>query len=303
MTERRRPKKLPDARLSVDMIETVRANNPLHKIAANYTKLTQSGAEWSGCCPFHKEKSASFRIYPDEHFHCFGCGEHGDVFDIIMNKHRVDFFSAYEMLGGTRDLTPAVDLAEREPPADIYTGYTVITPVPDDVPPIEPGKRTPKILNPKRIDDADKRETAFSPQAIYPYRDAGGKLLCYELRVTFQDGHKITPIVTWCSTPFGDERWCLVTPDPRPLCGLDELEARPEAVVIVTEGAKARDGARQLLPNNVVVSWWGGGNAIEKTDWSPLIDRHVVGWADNDGPGLDAWLRSEDMSGEGDRIE
>lgn len=292
----RKHKKLEPARLGVDQIETVRQKNPMYEVAGNYTALTQDGHEWVGKCPVHKERTPSFKINADETAHCFGCGFHGDVFDLVMAVHRVGFFDAYEMLGGTRELTPAVDLSEREPPPDIYAGYTVITPVPSDVPPIEPGKRTPKILNPKRIDDESKRETSFSPYMVIPYRDADGGLICYELRIRFQDGHKITPLVTWCQTPFSDERWCLMAPpEPRPLCGLDDLAARPDAVVIVTEGAKAREGAKQLLPNNVVVSWWGGTQALEKTDWSPLKDRHTVGWPDHDNPGLDAWTRSGDM--------
>jgi len=36
-----------------------------------------------GCCPFHNEKSPSFTIYPDSGYHCFGCGESGDVIDFV----------------------------------------------------------------------------------------------------------------------------------------------------------------------------------------------------------------------------
>ena len=34
------------------------------------------------CCPFHKEKTASMKIYQDSYY-CFGCGAHGDIFDFV----------------------------------------------------------------------------------------------------------------------------------------------------------------------------------------------------------------------------
>jgi DNA primase len=38
-----------------------------------------SGGRLVGRCPLHEEKSASFTVYSDGHFYCYGCGEHGDV--------------------------------------------------------------------------------------------------------------------------------------------------------------------------------------------------------------------------------
>ena len=52
------------------------------------------------CCPFHKEKSASCKIY-DDSFYCFGCGTGGDVFDFVMQYESVPFSTAFIELGGT----------------------------------------------------------------------------------------------------------------------------------------------------------------------------------------------------------
>jgi DNA primase len=52
------------------------------------------------CCPFHKEKTASMKIY-DRDFHCFGCGAHGDIFTFIMRLDNVTFKEAFQSLGGT----------------------------------------------------------------------------------------------------------------------------------------------------------------------------------------------------------
>jgi hypothetical protein len=54
------------------------------------------------CCPFHKEKTPSMKIYADS-FHCFGCGKHGDIFDFVMFQENCGFREAFKSLGGTTE--------------------------------------------------------------------------------------------------------------------------------------------------------------------------------------------------------
>ncbi len=54
------------------------------------------------CCPFHKEKTASMKIYPKD-FYCFGCAVHGDVFDFVMLMDGLTFKEAFKELGGDSD--------------------------------------------------------------------------------------------------------------------------------------------------------------------------------------------------------
>lgn len=51
-------------------------------------------------CPFHKEKTASMKIYKDSYY-CFGCGESGDIFTFVQRMDHCDFKAAYHSLGGT----------------------------------------------------------------------------------------------------------------------------------------------------------------------------------------------------------
>lgn len=51
-------------------------------------------------CPFHNEKTASFRVYPDNSFYCFGCGAHGDVIGFVMKIENIGFQEACERLDG-----------------------------------------------------------------------------------------------------------------------------------------------------------------------------------------------------------
>ena len=52
------------------------------------------------CCPFHKEKTASMKIYQDSYY-CFGCGAHGDVFDFVGAMDGLSFRETFLNLGGT----------------------------------------------------------------------------------------------------------------------------------------------------------------------------------------------------------
>lgn len=51
-------------------------------------------------CPFHREKTASMKIYEDS-FHCFGCGDTGDIFDFTMKMDNLSFKEAFLSLGGS----------------------------------------------------------------------------------------------------------------------------------------------------------------------------------------------------------
>src|SRR3954463_14606406 len=62
--------------------------------------LRRSGPHaYMGLCPFHDERTPSFSVEPvAKLFHCFGCGESGDVFDFVMKTENVDFGGALELL-------------------------------------------------------------------------------------------------------------------------------------------------------------------------------------------------------------
>jgi DNA primase len=51
----------------------------------------RQGRELVGRCPFHNEKTGSFYVYGDGHFHCFGCGAHGTPIDYVMRVRNLDF--------------------------------------------------------------------------------------------------------------------------------------------------------------------------------------------------------------------
>ncbi|MBY0337961.1 MAG: DNA primase [Acetobacteraceae bacterium] len=97
-------------------LEELRARTPLPSLIGRRTKLTRAGRQWKGCCPFHNEKSPSFYVY-DDHFHCFGCGAHGDAFAFVMRSEGGGFMDAVERLAAEAGLEvpkPTPQARERE---------------------------------------------------------------------------------------------------------------------------------------------------------------------------------------------
>jgi 5S rRNA maturation endonuclease (ribonuclease M5) len=66
--------------------EEILAANPLLDYCRNRgLELKRDGPNWTTRCPFHEEGTASFVVYPDNHYHCFGCKVHGSVIDLHMH--------------------------------------------------------------------------------------------------------------------------------------------------------------------------------------------------------------------------
>jgi DNA primase len=85
--------------ISPRLTQDVRDRLTLSEVIGRKVKLTRAGREFKGCCPFHREKSASFYVNDDKQFyHCFGCGAHGDVFGFVMQHDNLSFPEALEVL-------------------------------------------------------------------------------------------------------------------------------------------------------------------------------------------------------------
>jgi hypothetical protein len=78
--------------LDGDTRALIRERFDLAQLVAEYVDVRRAGAgRHVGCCPFHPENTPSFTTYDDGHFHCFGCGAHGDVFDFVMRVRGISF--------------------------------------------------------------------------------------------------------------------------------------------------------------------------------------------------------------------
>lgn len=127
--------------------------------------------------------------------------------------------------------------------------------------------------------------------ARFVYKDADSNVLGYVVRLEDKEGNKITPTLTYCRNKEGKEQWRWQGfGNDRPLYGLEQLKDKPNASVLIVEGEKTTEAARNhpLFKDMAVVTWNGGCGAVQKSDWSVLKDRNVIVWPDNDKSGLNA---------------
>src|ERR1700710_3281910 len=99
--------------LPANFLDELRVRSPIATVIGRTVKLARSGRERKGCCPFHGEKTPSFYVY-DDHYHCFGCGVHGDAITFVMQSLGIGFPEAVEQLAaeaGMRVPAPAPEAA------------------------------------------------------------------------------------------------------------------------------------------------------------------------------------------------
>ena len=89
--------------LPTAFLDDLRARTPLPALIGRRVRLARSGRQLKGCCPFHDEKTPSFYVY-DDHFHCFGCGAHGDAISFVMQSQGLGFMEAIEQLAAAAGL-------------------------------------------------------------------------------------------------------------------------------------------------------------------------------------------------------
>lgn len=122
--------------------------------------------------------------------------------------------------------------------------------------------------------------------STWKYHDEHGNVLFKVCRYDDANGKKGFIPRTRYVDEEGNEKWETgAFPKPRPLYGLHRLAASAGLPVLIVEGEKAADAAASLFPDHVVMTWFGGSNAVHNTDFSPLVGREVTVWPDADEPG------------------
>lgn len=130
-------------------------------------------------------------------------------------------------------------------------------PIPPDAPPLEPHSR-------------HGRESA-----LYRYGDS-----FIVARYDTPDGKTFTPY-TWRRGAWVGKGYSGI----KPLYRIEDAHARPKATILVVEGEKCVEAARDALPQYVVLTWSGGAQSVARSDWSALAARDVIIWPDADEPG------------------
>ncbi|MEO5334403.1 MAG: phage/plasmid primase, P4 family [Magnetococcus sp. YQC-5] len=248
--------------------DTLKAQTDLVDFIGRYVKLAKVGREWEGCCIFHDDSAPSFKVdQVKQLWKCFGCGAGGDLWAFIQKAEGLNFTESVQFLArkGSSEFHPP-------PPAstEATAVWVPILPIPDDAPP-PPSHHYKHGVSSGR----------------WTYRDGVGLPAFSISRFDKAGGGKEFLPLTYCrNRKTGETAWRWQgAPAPRPLYHLDQLTADPDALVVVTEGERKNDAATAILPGTVGVTSANGKGSAGKTDWTPLAQRHVILWPDNDQAG------------------
>jgi DNA primase len=81
------------------LAEKVKQQADIVRVISEYVQLKKAGQNFRGLCPFHAEKTPSFNVHPTKQiYHCFGCGQGGDVFKFVMEMEKCSFPEAMRIV-------------------------------------------------------------------------------------------------------------------------------------------------------------------------------------------------------------
>ncbi|PIE33731.1 DNA primase [candidate division KSB3 bacterium] len=87
------------SRIPEEIIEEIRHQTNIVDVISEYVALEQTGQNYKGLCPFHREKTPSFVVSPaKQFFHCYGCGAGGNVFSFLIQHEKYSFPEAVQVL-------------------------------------------------------------------------------------------------------------------------------------------------------------------------------------------------------------
>ena len=152
----------------------------------------------------------------------------------------------------------------------------IIQPVPDNAPSL-PSRKGIKTKSGWINYDIDH---------LWGYHNRTGQVIGYTIRYETPEGKQVVPLTLWDDN--GKQKWKFKTwPELRPLYNLNLICSKPNAKIILVEGEKCAELLQCQLNafnnnNFVAAAWVGGSSGVYKIDWSPLKNRTVILWPDND---------------------
>lgn len=158
----------------------------------------------------------------------------------------------------------------------------------------------PKPINTKPKKDHGQEQLKFAPppkgtpmpeqlknaSMRWRYCSLEGETLFLTARYDNKDGSKFFSPWSWSPNKgWVKKLW----PAPRPLYGLEYIGKNPDKPILIVEGEKAADAAREFAGRVYnVVTWSSGSKAFDKTNWKPIYGKSVLIWPDADEPGITA---------------
>lgn len=245
-------------RLKPDLIHVIENLLPNGTIKGNeYTCASLQGGQGNSC-----KTNIETGIGSD-----FATGESwANIIDLASKVWTCSFYEAAQKLSNQYGIEKVSDLSYLKQDKELIP----IVPVPATAP--RPYKTHPQY--------------GYAQKQWY-YRDTRNQLLMCTSRFETSTGKVILPQI-FAKTQNSSHKWHwkAFSGQRRPLYGLQKLNENKK--VLLVEGEKTADNAQELFPDYAVLTWSGGSGSVAKTDFSPLYNKEITIWADNDEPGFKA---------------
>ena len=233
-------------------------------VISKHVPLTKKGSEYFGVCPFHNDHKKSLQVNEKKQiFKCFACDEGGDSIEFL-TRLGINFHDAINEINGgpineTNFIQNKTEIKEK-------TEWNV-------------------ILKPDSFENMDFNHYNFGmPNKKWCYRDKSGNPITFVCRFNHKDGTKSVLPFSYAEKN-NYKKWLYKgIPENRPLYNLHLLHKYKNATVIIVEGEKTADAGQNEVDCQKIIftTWIGGANAIKKTDFTPLTNRNVILFPDND---------------------
>jgi len=116
------------ASIPKEFLEELISRTDLVEIISPFVSLKRNGKNYTACCPFHDEKTASFTVSPHKRFYyCFGCGANGNAISFLMDHQRLSFIESVEQLASKASMSlPSQSQEEQAQQQQLYRDKKVL---------------------------------------------------------------------------------------------------------------------------------------------------------------------------------
>ena len=188
--------------ISPETIANIKSNIRIEDYIKQYIDLKQVGTTLVGLCPFHDEKTPSFKIDTTKNrYHCFGCDATGDLIDFIQMFHKASYQTAVDMAADFGNISVV-----RQQVSDTIKVFKEYKPIKHAKPFVHPildmgvynryDKRPIKLweeegINSKTIDAYNIRYDTLRDRIVYPVYDLNGNLINVKGRTIYEEYKKL----------------------------------------------------------------------------------------------------------------
>lgn len=103
----------------ISNIDQIKAAANIVEIIQQYVKLKKTGPDYAGLCPFHAEKTPSFKVSPGKGIYkCFGCGRHGDAIEFLIENTSLNYIQAIKTIAEKYNIPIEEDKKQYDKPAE-----------------------------------------------------------------------------------------------------------------------------------------------------------------------------------------